>query len=341
MRRAAAVALVGTLALCGSVFTTAATTAAPAPRKYGVSVDKDITYRRVDGTELRLDAYVPRTPGLKPAVILLFGGGWVVGSRTLWKSFAEPLAENGFAAFAIDYRLAPVHPFPAAIDDTQAAIEWVRDHAATFGVDPDRLATLGGSAGGHLAALAGMRGSGPTDEGARVAAVVSWAGPMDLHLDEYPSAVSKAFIGAFLGCFLQPCDDAEVRDASPIFQVDPSDPPTLQINGDRDQLVPVSQAERMKAALDQSHVANELVIVPGAGHDQKLAPAVNDPSIDFLRERLGGPTSTDFPIATGTGGLLVPVVVLGLAAVLVGGALVLAGRRGRRAHRRGGSPSAR
>jgi acetyl esterase/lipase len=252
----------------------------------GVEVRRDLVFKEVDGETLRLDAYLPDGDGPHPAVILIFGGGWVMGSKESWAPYGEYLAEQGFVAIALQYRLAPAHPFPAAIDDVRDGTAWVRQHAIEFDIDPARLAAVGGSAGGHLAALLATEGTGPLDQGSRVAAAVSWAGPMDLHASQYPPE-SQGYISEFLACTPATCNEDEIDAASPIDHVDAFDPPMLLAHGDSDLLVPLDQAQRMAARLDAVGVPNQLLIVPNAGHDERILPAVGEPTTAFLRERLG------------------------------------------------------
>jgi len=251
----------------------------------GVDVRRDVPYREVNDTVLKLDAYLPDGPGPYPGVVLIYGGGWIAGDKAGWEGFGRTLAQSGFAAFAVNYRLAPRDPYPAAVNDVRASVEWLRSHATDFRLDPARIGALGGSAGGHLAALLATLGDGPRDRGSRVLTAVSWAGPMDLHPAQYP-ADSQPYLTAFLDCRSGTCDEARVQEASPITHVDSSDGTMLLAHGLEDMLVPTSQAQRMADALNRAGVANQLLLVPNAGHDERLAPAVLQPSIDFLRSQL-------------------------------------------------------
>jgi acetyl esterase/lipase len=267
--------------------------------------------------------------------MVIYGGGWILGSKQLSGPMAEMLAEQGYVAFAMNYRLAPQHPFPAAVDDVRASTAWVRDHAAEFGLDPGRIGAIGGSAGGHLAAMLATSGQGSLDHGSRVAAAVSWAGPMDLHPDLF-GPDTQPYLDAFLDCFTQ-CEESKIVAASPISHVDPSDAPLFLANGDSDILVPADQPIRMSAALDAAHVPHQLVIVPNAGHDERLLPPVVEPSLQFLRQKLGGVEPSPTPglsVGRGGSGVLAPAIVVGITALVVGAVLVALGRRGRRRRRR-------
>ena len=137
----------------------------------------DIVFATAGGTNLTLDAFVPEGSGPFPACILFHGGAWMKGDKiTFIKPLFEPLSKAGFTWFTINYRLAPQHRFPACIEDVENAIRWVKAHAAEYKADPQRLALIGESAGGHLVSLAGVRAQADT----RVAAVVPFYAPHDL-----------------------------------------------------------------------------------------------------------------------------------------------------------------
>ncbi len=331
MRRVAIAVALAALAV-GVGAPAAAGRNAKTPSAGGVQVEHDLTYRMVGGEELKLDAYLPVGNGVRPGVMVIYGGGWILGSKEFSEPIAEMLAQQGFAAFAMNYRLAPQHPFPAAVDDVRASVAWVRDHASDFGIDPARIGAIGGSAGGHLAAMLATSGTGPLDRGSRVATAVSWAGPMDLHPDEY-GPDSQPYLRAFLDCLFSPCPEQTIVAASPISHVDRSDAPMLIANGDSDMLVPTNQATRMSAALDRAGVSNQLLIVPNAGHDPRLIPPVIEPSMQFLRQELGGVEPNPTPgitVGRGGSGILVPAIAVGAAALVVGAVLVALRRRSRR-----------
>src|SRR6266699_2192157 len=117
-------------------------------------VQGEIVYRRVDGAELVLDAYIQRRGGLRPAVLVVHGGGWTSGSRVAFVGqLLETLTRAGFNWFSLDYRLGGLSRYADALDDLRAALAFVRCHAAEFRIDPQRVALLGEDAGAHLAAL--------------------------------------------------------------------------------------------------------------------------------------------------------------------------------------------
>lgn len=240
--------------------------AAGAQETIDVDVEQDIVYATRGDVELALDAYLPPDGGTdRPAFIWVHGGKWIEGDKTGNEDveISAILAEQGFAAFSINYRLASPEggAYPQAVDDVAAAVEFIRENADRFGVDPNRIALAGESSGAHLAALVATRGEGSLTEGSRVAAVVSFSGPMDLapllH-DDNPNLVRA--VSMFLGCAPDDaaCEDLAVE-ASPTTHVDPSDPPFFITNADA-EVIPLPQAEAMKSALDDAGVRAELVV---------------------------------------------------------------------------------
>jgi acetyl esterase/lipase len=199
----------------------------------------NIEYGKADGEILHLDANVPDGTGPFPVVIAVHGGGWSSGDKTGKGDFApvlKPLTTNQFTWFSIDYRLAPTNRWPACFDDVQTAIRWVKVHAAEYKGDPNRIALLGYSAGGHLACLAAVLAKPDT----RVQAVVGLAPPTDLTADaEHRGGVGKwSSMRNLLG---RDSMDAEtlklLRQMSPITQVKPGLPPFLLMQGDSDKTV--------------------------------------------------------------------------------------------------------
>ena len=316
MRRAAIAVVVAVLAVLSAVPDPAlagAEKSAAAPRQDNdIEVRRDLTYRHVGGDDLKLDGYIPAGGGTRPGVVVIYGGGWILGSKELSAPLARQIAEQGYVAFAMNYRLAPFHPFPAAVDDVQASVAWARDHAFDFGLDPARIGAIGGSAGGHLAAMLATLGDGPHDHGSRISAAVSWAGPMDLHPAEF-GPDSQIYLDAFLDCIGHPCAEWTVVAASPISHVDASEAPILLAQGEVDQLVPPDQGLRMADRLQAAGVDHELLLVPDAGHDERVVKPVIQPSFQFLRRELGDVepgTPGSVGVGDGGGGLLAPAIVI-------------------------------
>jgi acetyl esterase/lipase len=237
-------------------------------------VERNIVYRTIDGETLTLDAYLPvdeagATLANRAAVVLVHGGAWVEGDKSDMDAVGRRLAAAGYVAVSVNYRLAPEHKYPAAVEDVQAAVAWLRKGAQVtrFGIDPGRIGVLGVSAGGYLASMVGTLGSGSLHHGDRVAVVVSWSGITDLN---------GIFLAGFgedqLGCAVTECPDVAAS-ASPITHVDAGDAPTLLVNGTNDPITPITQATTMSAALATAGVSHQVVEVPGTSHATQLEDA--------------------------------------------------------------------
>ena len=277
------------------VGTTPSVVPTPGPGQTG-----DIVFAMTEEVPLTLDVYLPETKGPRPAVILIHGGAWQGGDKANHAGLGEQMVQWGYAGFAVNYRLAPDHTFPAAIADVQCAVAWVREHAAEYDVDPDHIALLGTSAGGHLAVLAGVApeaswepSCGDPATNLRVQAVVSLFGPLDLAYHDQEKGGPRPVVTSFLG---QPCQDVSdlCAAASPITYVSSDAPPALLIHGTADDVVGHENSERMAEALQA--VGGEAIYLPieGAEHSfifnshtpetQKALGAIED----FLAEALAG-----------------------------------------------------
>src|SRR6266571_4936114 len=273
------------------------------------------------------------------------GGGWYTGIRGWDQELGVALAEAGFVAFGVDYRLAPAFTYPAPVEDLQTAVRWVRAHGSEFGVDPRRLGAIGESAGGHLAALVAVLGSGARDTGSRIAAAVSLSGPMDLGrlaADVGNTRLSDGLTGReaieqFLGCRGHACA-GPLRNASPLTYVDASDAPMLLANSTH-EVIPLSQATEMAAAFREAHVPIRLLEIPGTAHGFSYllsripgsGDTVLNTAIAFLRARLGeSRTPAPTPPAGRGPGAAVLVVAMALAGI-AGSAFLVRRARARRA----------
>jgi acetyl esterase/lipase len=249
-----------------------------------IALTRGIAFAEADGIRLRLDVFAPRTPGrLRPAIVQVHGGGWVSGfKRAQGVPLLGQLASRGWVGFNIDYRLAPHAAFPAQLIDVKRAIAWVREHALEHGVDPRFIVVTGGSAGAHLAALAGLTADDPTYQpgfepaDTSVAAVAAFYGIYDLTERRRP-------LGRLVRWWLERWvlarryaedPDAFVR-ASPIERVRVDAPPFYVVHGRDDTMVSVVQArsfvERLRAV---SGAVVRYLEVPGAGHAFDILPSL-------------------------------------------------------------------
>ncbi len=242
----------------------------------------DIEFAVVDDVHLTLDAYVPEGAGPFKAVIVVHGGGWINGDKqTYVKPLFDPLTRAGFAWFTINYRLAPKYHFPAAVDDVESAVRYVKSHAKQYKVDPKRIALMGESAGGHLVAFVGAQDK----PAAQVAAVVSFYGPHDLAARSEAQNRLTDPVKAFLGLAEINSDAlATLRKASPITYVHKGMPPFLLIHGTADQMVPFDQSVKMCAAMKKAGASCELFAVDGGVHG--VGPWERDRAFQAYKEKM-------------------------------------------------------
>jgi len=227
-----------------------------------------------------LDLALPEGDGPHPWVVLIHGGGWSAGERGHLRREMEMLAALGFAAASVDYRLlddgAP-NRWPVQIADARCAVRYLRRRAGALGLDPERGAAVGFSAGGHLAELLG---TAPEVEGLdhacpdvetspRVQAVVAYYAPADLRPEARYSRAADGILTRFLGAPRGRVPERAAL-ASPIVHVDPTDPPHLLLHGTRDTVVPLEQSEAMRDALRGAGVHAQLVVVDEAPHGFRL-----------------------------------------------------------------------
>ena len=236
----------------------------------GAELKTNIEYGKAGNKILRLDANVPDGTGPFPVVIAIHGGGWCLAIKAANGDFApalKALTANHFTWFSIDYRLAPTNRWPACFDDVQAAIRWVKAHAAEYKGDPNQIALLGYSAGGHLACLAATLAQPDT----RVQAVVGLAPPTDLAADaQHRGGLEKwSSMRNLLG--RDSLDDETLkllRQMSPTNHVQSGLPPFLLMQGDSDKTVFPSLTRNFAARLKENSVPYEALFPerPGPSH---------------------------------------------------------------------------
>ncbi len=233
-----------------------------------VSVQENVVYAKIGGTDLHLDIYQPpdRGTGPRPAVLLFHGGGWTSYDKSSMRDMGEFLARLGFVAFAVDYRLfqGAENRWPAQLDDAQRAVRWVRANADKHNVDRQHIGAFGFSAGAQLAALLGMEETRDNSDPAlaryssKVQAVVDVSGPADFTTDR--NTEDDAFLANFLGAEFS--KDPELwRDASPVFHVSKKSAAFLIVHGTKDPNVPISQAQELYDKLKAAKVPVSFVKV--------------------------------------------------------------------------------
>ena len=251
---------------------------------------QDIEYASVEGESLKLDVSIPDGSGPFPVAILVHGGGWGGGDKTVVHvPPTEPFTEANFVWFSIDYRLAPKFRWPDCIDDVRTAIGWVKEHAREFKGDPNRIVLVGYSAGGHLASYA----VATADDITSVQGLVVFAGPTDLVADcERRGEVSPALQALFdHGPELDAPIRKKLADASPLNRLTDRMPPTLLIHGTKDASVPYSQSVVFQERMQKLKVPCELIMIPDGEHRlrdwKRLNPEYPRMTIDWLQEHVG------------------------------------------------------
>jgi acetyl esterase/lipase len=288
-----------------------------------VQLVADVPYAGTDNPRQRLDLLVPkRSQDDRPLPVIVFihGGAWLAGDRLAGHGALSPYVASGdYAGVTVGYRLTDKATWPAQIHDCKAAIRWVRANAARYRLDPDRIGVIGGSAGGHLAAMLGASGGVPELEGelgpnkgvsSKVTCVVDEFGPSDLpNMGKAPSRIDhdapNAPEGRLIGGAV-PSHLEAARAASPITYVSPDDPPFLIVHGTADDTVPFDQSKRLYDALKAGKVPVLFIPVEGGGHGNFRSPELLRRTRAFFDKHLLGRDATisETPVRPGEGGAL-------------------------------------
>ena len=251
---------------------------------------QDIQYGEANGQKLLLDAHVPDGDGPFPVAIIIHGGGWMGGDKeTDIVPVLAPYATN-FTWFTVGYRLAPTNRWPACFDDVQTAVRWVKQHATEYKGDPDRIALLGYSAGGHLATLAGVL----ADSDTRVQAIVGMAPPTDLVYDnERRGGLSPSMLAlfGFNSTNINEARKAMLAQDSARARVKPGLPPFLLIQGSADKTVPYPETLSFQSALQAANVPCDMIVITNGQHRiadwDQFHPDWQTQLVAWLNDKLG------------------------------------------------------
>jgi acetyl esterase/lipase len=230
-----------------------------------------------------MDVYFPDSGGPWPVLAYVHGGSWMHGDKSEAIMFADRMTSHGYLVVSINYRLYPEGKFPNMIEDVKCAIRSLRAHASEYNLDPNRIAAIGPSAGGHLVSLLGTSDASAgwdvgeyLDQSSRVQAVVAMAPVTDL-TRSFPNADIEAMRGVGFG-------EDNIVLASPITHVTSDDPPFLLIHGDQDTVVPYEQSQLMYDRLVQANVPAQLVILQRAGHSLTSPDGSATPTFDEINQ---------------------------------------------------------
>lgn len=246
----------------------------------GVKADQNIVYATLPHTPygkrgLHLDLFRPEKPGRYPALVLVFGGGWRSGSKEAQVPMAQQIAVKGYVTAAIEYRLSPEALYPAAVYDIKAAIRYLRANAEKYGIDPDKIAITGSSAGGQLAALVGMTSGIKKFEGdegnnhisSSVQAIIDMDGILDFRTpEESAKDTETARVSAgslWFGKTLKEAPELWIE-ASPIEYAGKNTPPILFINSAQPRFH--AGRDSVITILKPFHIFTEMHTLPNSVH---------------------------------------------------------------------------
>ncbi len=247
-----------------------------------ITIQRDIVFQTINGTEIKLDLAIPQGPGPFPLILCIHGGAWHVGDKSKLTPMIEDLARHDYVAASINYRLAPKVTFPAPLDDTKAALVFLKKRAGQFKIDPTKVGGTGESAGAHMAMLMAFEEAqresrqNPVKPGAtELQAIVNYYGPVDLvhwnvtpmvdflwrnHFHEGMETTMLRFLGS------AEKDSPIVLAASPLTYICKNCPPVLTFHGTLDPVVSFQQAELLHAALRKAGVPEKLVPIENGLH---------------------------------------------------------------------------
>lgn len=252
----------------------------PVPGRHaGVKVTRNIAYADSRSPRALLDIHTPVERGEEPAPVLVqvHGGGWILGSKqTQGMPLVQHMASQGWVCVSVNYRFAPKHRFPTQVIDVKRALAWVKEHISEYGGDPDYVVLTGGSAGGHLTALAALTANAPEFQPGFEEADTSVRAALPIYpVTDFAGSTGLKSVEQMRDLFLAPVvmgrpyegNEELFEAASPILRITPEAPDMFIIHGDRDSLVDVSQArlfvEELRRTSKNSVIYAEL---PGAQH---------------------------------------------------------------------------
>jgi len=250
-----------------------------------LDISNNIVFGMYSGLALLMDAHHPEHSN-GYAIVVVPGSGWtskqtydappLTALTSSVRFFLPKFLEAGYTLFVVNHRNGPRFHYPVAVEDVKRAVRFIRYHADTFGVDPNRIGALGYSSGAYLAALLGVldepqeaNDPDPVNRvSARVQCVVAAATPADVtHYQSAAFAVFMEQLVAPAGASPDPIASAAYRAASPLTHVTSSSAPMLLLHGDADAIVPFQMAATMRDAMEKAGAPVKLIRLPGGGHD--------------------------------------------------------------------------
>jgi acetyl esterase/lipase len=250
------------------------------PLPEGIMAKENLDYGGAKNPRQMLDLYLPKQRGEKPLplIVWIHGGAWEGGSKDDAKVIYPFLKSGKYAGASIGYRLTKEAKWPAQAHDVKAALRWIQANGAAHGIDTQKVALFGISAGGHLVSLLGTTADtkdlevdiGGAGSGPNIRCVINFCGPANfltfpnkgsiINEEEENSCVARLFGGPMSKHL------PAAKAASPVTYVSKADPPFLHIHGTKDPLVPYAQVQEFDAALDKAGVSSTVLTGEGAGH---------------------------------------------------------------------------
>lgn len=261
----------------------------------GYEARLNVVYIVVNNWEGKLDLYLPpKAKGPSPVLINIHGGGWNHGVKESQTGF-NTFFKMGYAVANIEYRLTGQATAPAAVEDARCALIYIIAHATELNIDPDKIVLMGGSAGGHLALMAGLLGNDhrfdkncPTEKDIRVAAIIDKYGITDVWDWGYGKNITSKSASRWLGDKAK--DEAFARTVSPIYYVTKNSPPVFIVHGDADPTVPYQQSVELHKKLSEAGVKTKFITVKGGLHgkfEKEKNSEVNKAIVQFLKSLKG------------------------------------------------------
>lgn len=256
----------------------------------------DVIFKEIDGEKIGVDIYQPKNDNTpNPLIFIIHGGYWKAGDKYVHTQQGIEFAEMGYTAVSVNYRLSEKHKFPANIEDIYDCLKYLIDNAAKYNIDPTRIVTYGGSAGGHLSAFIGLAANTPGREynseinSSSIKGIITLYGMHDLTL---PIQKEHPYTIQYIGSSFDEAS-AKYRDASPIYHVDNDDPPLLIIHGTIDGSVSVKNSDALSDMLDYVGVKYTYDRVDGWPHAMDYFSPIYERTLWFVYQFLLETMPTD------------------------------------------------
>jgi acetyl esterase/lipase len=271
MQRLKIIVCIQAMLSCCTMFAQTDTVYKPVELLPGFSSQLNVVYTQVNGWDGKMDIYLPpQEKGPAPVVINIHGGGWNKGVKESQTGF-NTFFKAGFAVANIEYRLSQQATAPAAVEDARCALIYLIKNAKQLNIDVNRIVVMGGSAGGHLALMAGLLANDHRFdnnctgiENIKVAAIIDKYGITDVWDWAYGPNLTSRSATQWLGSKSK--DEAFVKSVSPIYYVNKNSPPIFIVHGDADPTVPYQESVALQQKLEAAGVVHKFVTIPGGLH---------------------------------------------------------------------------